>query len=42
VLTVLWYSMARLFIAGLFALITALGLAALLGHRLMELTPPKR
>jgi hypothetical protein len=40
--THLWYSMARVFIAGFFALITALGLAALLGRRLMGLTPPKR
>jgi hypothetical protein len=34
--THLWYSMARLFIAAFFALITALGLAALLGRRLMR------
>jgi len=34
--THLWYSMARLFIAAFFALITALGLAALLGPRLMR------
>ena len=32
----LWYSMARLFIAAFIALITALGLAALLGRRLMR------
>ena len=34
--THLWYSMARLFIAAFVALITALGLAALLGRRLMR------
>lgn len=32
----LWYSMARLFVAAFIALITALGLAALLGRRLMR------
>jgi hypothetical protein len=32
----LWYSMARLFVAGFVALLTALGLAALFGRRLMR------
>jgi hypothetical protein len=34
--THLWYSMARLFVAGFIALLTAVGLAAVLSRRLMR------